>query len=200
MQTNDAGCWPLYRELAERDELPLRVFLTIGHGDMGGPEAPPSAGTALGLLSCDRVKIFSDGSLGAETAALRRPYVGSSNTGMLVWSAAELEAMVSAAKAQGYRLEIHAIGDRAAEAVLDALAAAKVGAEDRPVLTHCQVLGPDLIQRMAAGGVIANIQPSFVLTDAAWCSKRLEPAVQEFAYAWKTVGPTLRDECCLGVV
>jgi predicted amidohydrolase YtcJ len=33
---------------------------------------------------------------------------------------------------------------------------------ERPVLTHCQVLGPDLIQRMKTLGVIANIQPSFV--------------------------------------
>ena len=32
----------------------------------------------------------------------------------------------------------------------------------RPVLTHCQVLGADLIERMGRLGVIANIQPSFV--------------------------------------
>lgn len=37
--------------------------------------------------------------------------------------------------------------------------------KDRPILTHCQVLGEDLIERMRKLQVIANIQPQFVTTD-----------------------------------
>ena len=42
--------------------------------------------------------------------------------------------------AAGYRLEIHVIGDRAAEAALDALQFAQATPEQRHILTHCQVL------------------------------------------------------------
>lgn len=41
----------------------------------------------------------------------------------------------------GYRLEIHAIGDAAADAVLTALEISRVAPEKRPIIVHCQV-GP----------------------------------------------------------
>ena len=71
----------------------------------------------------------------------------------------ELAAKMAEAKRQGYRLEIHAIGDRAAASVLDGLEAAGVTPKDRAVITHCQLLGADLIERMAKLKCIANIQP-----------------------------------------
>ena len=48
---------------------------------------------------------------------------------------------------------------------------------DRAILTHCQVLGADLIEMMVGMGVIANIQPSFVPTDMEWASSRLTSEV-----------------------
>lgn len=58
---------------------------------------------------------------------------------------------------------------------------------ERPILTHCQVLGPDLIDRMRDMGVVANIQPSFVPTDMRWVQDRLSPRHQQYAYAWRTL-------------
>ncbi len=57
-----------------------------------------------------RVKLLADGSLGAETAALRQCYCGSHNKGMLLYKQEELEATVLKAHQRGYQLEIHAIG------------------------------------------------------------------------------------------
>lgn len=56
---------------------------------------------------------------------------------------------------------------------------------ERPVLTHCQVLSSSLIDRMASGGVVANVQPSFVPTDMRWVQQRLTPVQQRYSYAWK---------------
>jgi predicted amidohydrolase YtcJ len=47
--------------------------------------------------------------------------------------------MITHARGLGFRVEIHAIGDAAAEQVLDALDSAGVSPCERPVLTHCQV-------------------------------------------------------------
>jgi hypothetical protein len=217
---------------------------------------PPAAGTITesGMLRVDRVKIFSDGSLGAETAALLQPYVKTTaegggtvsqqgqerhgqtrtegtegatcmegmppgqegkegtgdadktsfsssttasatapendgkNRGLLIHTQRRLNAMVCEATCQGYRLEVHAIGDRAAESVMEAFEACPgFGPAQRPLLTHAQVLTGPLVERMARLGVVANVQPSFVKTDAQWVRKRIHPSSWPFAYCWKTL-------------
>lgn len=97
---------------------------------------------------------------------------------MLIQPQDSLNSKVAKAKQAGYRLEVHAIGDRAAAAALDAFAHARLDHADRPIITHCQILGADLIERMARQHVIANIQPSFVNTDAAFAKERLPRSLQ----------------------
>jgi len=82
---------------------------------------------------------LADGSLGAETAALREPYAGTENRGVLIHTPEALAAKVASAHRAGYQLEVHAIGDRALATVLDAFGAAGVEPAARPVVTHCQV-------------------------------------------------------------
>ena len=55
------------------------------------------------------------------------------------------------------------------------------------MMTHCQVLGDDLIAEMARQGVLGNVQPSFTITDAVWASKRLDVSVQRTSYCWKSM-------------
>ncbi len=50
-----------------------------------------------------------------------------------------------------------------------------------------QVLRADLIDRMVAMGVVADVQPQFVLTDSAWVDRRLPAPLLPFAYAWRTL-------------
>ena len=52
----------------------------------------------------------------------------------------QLNKLVSEATASGYRLEIHAIGDAAADAVLTSLEEEKIAPEKRPIMVHCQVM------------------------------------------------------------
>jgi hypothetical protein len=67
----------------------------------------PAAGASEGpLLSCGRVKLYSDGSLGAETAALRRPYVGTSNRGVLIMTPEVLTDKIASAHRVGFQLEV----------------------------------------------------------------------------------------------
>lgn len=49
------------------------------------------------------------------------------------------QSQVRQARDRGFRLEVHAIGDRAVSSVLDAFEEAGLTAEDRPIVTHCQV-------------------------------------------------------------
>lgn len=201
VQTNDPHAWPAYLALQQRGAVPVRVFLTIPHAEMAtalrqadrtaAERTVPLANDRVGLVSCHRCKLFADGSLGAETAALRAPYAGGlcDHAGVLVVEPSVLLARIGAAHRDGYRVEIHAIGDRAAAAALDALAAAGVPPAARPILTHCQVLGADLVERMHRAGVVANVQPSFVRADARWAARRLGAGSTRlaYAYAWRTL-------------
>jgi predicted amidohydrolase YtcJ len=74
--------------------------------------------------------------------------------------------MVVAAHRQGWQIGIHAQGDRAIGAVLDAYEAA-IEADPRPDprhrIEHCGYPTPDQLERMARLGVIAVNQPSLLV-------------------------------------
>lgn len=68
----------------------------------------------------------------------------------MIYPPAELERRLAVAVSEGYRLEVHAIGDACAAAVLDAFESVYRSAattqeppsKARPILTHCQVASP----------------------------------------------------------
>lgn len=217
VQTNDETAMTVYRSILASNELPIRIFLTPTHADLSR-DAKDGGSLGLAPSRCrdysgpmnraesrffvDRIKIFSDSSLGAETAAIRNlsssrssdaaadfesASTAPSMKGVLIHKESDLRRMVGEAKERGYRLEIHAIGDAAAEQVISALEYCGVTPSDRPIITHCQILGKDLIDRMRDLGAIANVQPSFVPTDMRWARNRLDPRHIPYSYAWKTL-------------
>ena len=50
-----------------------------------------------------------------------------------------------------------------------------------------QILRADLLDRMLSHGVIANIQPQFVPTDARWLQQLLPQQLADYAYSWKSL-------------
>jgi len=196
-QTNDEDAINIYLQLERERSLPIRVFLTPVQKELKKlPDMKPRQSLLTSVetdvsemasrLAWQRVKIFSDGSLGASTAALRVESSPGELTGLLTHNFDELQGMITESRSRGFRVEIHAIGDAAAEQVLRAMEAAEITAIERPVLTHCQVLGRDLIEKMRDLGVIANVQPSFVPTDMRWVQERLSSQKQLYAYGTYT--------------
>ncbi|EGD75660.1 hypothetical protein PTSG_07778 [Salpingoeca rosetta] len=201
VQPNDAHAWDVYTALHAEGQLQVRVHLTIPYDELhthaDAPERPTA--TSDDMLRCERVKVFADGSLGANTAALSLPYRCKhhrATKGILNYTQPTLETMFSRATRSGFQLEVHAIGDDAAHKVVSAFAECGLGREHRPILTHCQVLRQDVVDAMAQLQVVANIQPSFVVTDAAWVMKRLPPALLTHAYVWRTL--LMRGIPCAG--
>jgi predicted amidohydrolase YtcJ len=113
-------------------------------------------------------KVYADGALGSRTAALFEPYAcaGETQHGVLRLEATELAGLVSASARADIALALHAIGDRAAAVVLDALEAVSSrprGAAHR--LEHLQLVRPDDVRRLAALGVTASVQPVHAAAD-----------------------------------
>lgn len=185
IQTVDENAYSLYNTLHEAGELTIRVYLTPMIKEL--PELikiGAKSNQGDDFLRWGRIKLFSDGSLGAETAALIGNYQNSSSNGILMYSDQILYDLITNAHHHGWQLEIHAIGDRSSAQVVNAFEKAK-SYTNRSVLTHCQILNESIITKMAKLGIIANIQPIFLNTDLHWAEKRLGKERMKYSYAWK---------------
>ena len=132
-------------------------------------------------------KEYADGALGSGTAALFEPRTcGDAGAGIMRVAADELDGMFAAGRAAGIGLAVHAIGDRAAAEVLDAVERAprpRPGVP-RDRIEHAQLVRAVDRPRFAALGVTASVQPIHAavdrdLVEACWDGRQAD------AYAWR---------------
>lgn len=132
-------------------------------------------------------KEYADGALGSGTAALFAPQsCGDRDAGILRVEPAELDALFAAARPAGIGLAVHAIGDRAAATVLDAVERAPARQAGVPPdrMEHVQLIRASDRRRLASLGVTASIQPVHAaadrdLVEACWAGR------QDDAHAWR---------------
>jgi predicted amidohydrolase YtcJ len=168
----------------------LRVMLDIPAAAIGAArEAGLRTGTVLAGAQTMRIgwaKVYADGALGSRTAAVFAPYrCGDEGTGILRLSPDQLDDVVGRAREAGIGLAIHAIGDRATAAVLDALARgprpAAGAIPDR--IEHLQLVRPADVPRLAALEVTASLQPLHCPSDRD-TAERCWPDRLDDAYPW----------------
>jgi len=158
----DADSIDTYGEGLRLSRRPLRIDALLHVAARDYAAARDRLHTASGgRARAVGIKIFSDGSLGARTAALHAPYADADTTGELLVSKAELCAELAACAEQGVVCAIHAIGDRALRTVLQAAAApASRGARVR--IEHAELIGPEELDRCEALRIPLVMQPNFV--------------------------------------
>jgi hypothetical protein len=153
-----------YVHLDREGRLPIRVnLLHLLRPDLGGaPYALPPPHLS-DWLRCDTVKLFADGALSAATAALTRPYADGSR-GILRLAADEIQALGRTARAAGYRLAVHAIGDQAIGEVLEAYRRLEAEAPDAPPprLEHFALPSAAHVEEARRLGVSVVTQPIFL--------------------------------------
>lgn len=101
------------------------------------------------------IKIFTDGSFGAKTAALSFNFKNEDNNGMLVYSDHELKEILE--KAHPNQTAIHAIGDRAIEQVLKCSVPG-----ERNRIEHAELVQDAHIPQIKKLGLILSMQPNFL--------------------------------------
>jgi predicted amidohydrolase YtcJ len=162
----------LYKALRERGDLTMRIRLAF---DMkpgldaaewkrrldlyqeAADEVPPNDWIATGIL-----KAFADGVVESNTAAVLEPYAGMSARdpgafGTPFWAPGELADAIHVADAQGWQVQVHAIGDAAIREALDAFEGCDKSRRHR--VEHIEAPAPREIGRFSVLGVIASMQP-----------------------------------------
>jgi predicted amidohydrolase YtcJ len=193
----DLGVIDALRELDAAGSLKVRHLVRVAWGCI---EEAARMGLRTGVgsewVKILGVKLYADGWLGPRTAALRAPYSDHPEVqytrdpfpfGILFLDLDRAIRDVARADELGFNITSHAIGDRGAETVLDAYEAVGVKPRDRWQLEHVQVMGDDLIDRMASDGVIGSMQLSFATSDQHFADSALGPERVRRAYAWRTM-------------
>jgi predicted amidohydrolase YtcJ len=178
-------------KLRRERRLPIRFYVLV-------PASQFTLAKQLGLstgfgdewVRLGSVKIFTDGSLGARTAALDAPYNDDpTNSGVIIYGQKQLDEIVAEAQGSDFQVAVHAIGDRAIGMSLEAIAKA-VSTPPRKQLRHriehASVLNPELIKRLGESGLIVTVQPHFLVSDF-WVGQRLGPSRARFTYPFKSL-------------
>jgi len=166
-----------YMRLRRRNSLPLRVTAIAPYAAMDGLYGQ-GIGSNVGdeWLKFGALKLFADGSLGAQTALLSQPYADKPATcGIRFHTLEELKGKCAAAHAKGFQLAIHAIGDRAVRETIEAIEfalAEENNAAYRHRIEHVSMIDAECIERMARRGIVGTLQPQFVTSDT-WTPARI---------------------------
>jgi hypothetical protein len=161
-----------YRESEAAGVLRARVVASLHWDPAGGLEQIPALVEARRAASgprlrADSVKLFLDGVIESETAALLEPYFArdgrpTDNFGISNFTDADLTRIVTELDRLDFQVHFHAIGEGAHRQALDAVAAARDvnGQRDtRHHIAHLEAIHPDDVVRFAPLRVTATFQP-----------------------------------------
>ncbi len=182
-----------YRELAADGKLPIRVYEQLRFLTPAGFQEFLDEGyrynQRFGRFKIGPLKVVSDGSLGAHSAAMLEPYRNDpAAKGIFLFSDEELRELIGTAYANGFSAVIHCIGDAALEQVLNALAeeSAKYPAGDRRSgIIHCQIMSASQQDRFRELGLLAYVQPVFIRSDARIVANCVGEEKAEQSYNWR---------------
>lgn len=159
-----------YQEAYHQGRLPVRAYMAIYGGPTGIMERCIASGMRTGAgnerLKVGPAKIFTDGSAGGRTAAMREPYLGDTpDRGIFLYADAELDELVSRYHRAGFQIAIHAIGDAAIDQALAAYARVldeSPGGDRRHRIEHCGYIVPEHIDIMVEHCIYPAPQPVFI--------------------------------------
>jgi predicted amidohydrolase YtcJ len=177
------GAFEVFQRLHEAGELTLRVWQSFPHEQVEHLRALGlRSGFGDDMLRAGYLKVFMDGTLGSATARLL------DGSGTEITSRDELAEIVRRGCEAHFPVAVHAIGDAANRAALDAFEATRPDWEPlglRPRIEHAQLLAPEDVARFAAIGVPASVQSSHAPSDRDLADRLWEG--RDGAYAYRSL-------------
>ncbi|HEY7332842.1 MAG TPA: amidohydrolase [Candidatus Limnocylindria bacterium] len=197
---NGSGRWAALgdrasRLLAAAPTVDGRIRLAVGvpaEAIEAAAELGLATGAPIGEASTVRAgwaKAYADGALGSRTAALFEPYTcPPHDTGILRLEPEALDDLLARGRRSGIGLAVHAIGDRAAAAVLDAIDRASPAGHGLPPhrIEHLQLLRAEDRPRLARLDVTASIQPVHCAADRPHVDRCWRDRAA-LAYPWRSL-------------
>ncbi len=150
------GAIGLWQRLEQQGALPLRVWQSTPAERLGDlREIGLRSGAGSPLLRLGYLKTFMDGTLGSQTASM------TDGSGVVITSSDELEQIVREGADAGWPVAVHAIGDAANKAALDAFERSREAWQPRGLrqrIEHAQCLAAEDVGRFAELGIAVSLQ------------------------------------------
>lgn len=160
-------------ELHDAGELRLRVRLYVPWERIGDEASAAREYSRPGWVELGGGKAFADGTLNSRTAWMLKPYrdpLPDQPLGSALMPEPALRRAMEACAGAGVWLAVHAIGDGAVRAVLNAREATP-GARVR--IEHAEIIDASDVPRFAALGVTCSVQPCHLLYDSEVLGRQL---------------------------
>lgn len=190
-----------YARLAREGRVTVRSEQSIMVEPKGDPKDEIAKAAALRrrfagtpYMTVNSIKVFADGVIEfpAQTAALLQPYLDPASgepgtkSGELLFDPATIDALFAEADRQGFDIHVHAIGDGAVHATLNAFETLREqAAPDKRKLSiaHLELVDPGDFGRFAALSVSPNFQLLWAQPDA-WTVESLLPHLGAARHRW----------------
>ena len=184
---------PIYHKLEGTGRLTCRIYARLsiaGIAKLVRERIRRAHGTEF--VKVGSLKAFADGSLGSNTAWFFEPYLNAPTTGlaMEVLTSGRLREWALEADRHGLQLSVHAIGDRANDAVLtifEDVVRENPAWDRRFRIEHAQHVRAEDIQRFASLGIVVSAQPYHCIDDGVWAEQRIGPVRAATTYAFKSL-------------
>ena len=184
----------VYQELLRRGELTTRIY---ARPTLDKWEDLRAVGLRHGMgsdwIRVGGLKGFVDGIMGNSSARFYEPYLHSGERGSwrpMMDPPGNMQRLLLGADSAGLWPQVHAIGDQAIDTLIDMYehVMRTNGRKDRRFrIIHTQVIrGPEVAQRMARLGIIAEVQPYHAIDDMRWMEERIGDR-SKWAYAFRTL-------------
>jgi predicted amidohydrolase YtcJ len=198
----------LYESLSQRDALTCRIFLSYAINAQSSMEeietrirnvANHPRHTYDNRLWLRGIKIFLDGGMLTGSAYMREPWGVSSiysitdpqYRGLLYVEASKLYQMAKLALANDLQFTAHAVGDGAVLSLIDAYE--RIAEQDfpvkdkRPCITHCNFMSAEAIEAMAKHGIVADLQPAWLVLDGKTLLKQFGQNRTKYFQPYRTL-------------
>ena len=184
-----------YRELIEEGALTARVYEQANFTDLPSLREFVEAGNVTGagddMFKIGPLKMLGDGSLGARTAFISRPYADDPSTcGFSLFSQQQFDELIGYANAHNMQVAVHSIGDASMDMILDAVEKALAEnprADHRHGIVHCQITRAEQLKRLAEMHMHVYAQSIFLDYDNHIIEDRVGPELAATSYNWKTL-------------
>ena len=185
--------WEAYK-LVQKEAPTLRVYQQVNFMEPNEFNEFLSEGFRTGVgdsfLKIGPLKMFLDGSLGARTALMRKPYNDDPSTcGIPTITKECLDEMIKTAQENGFSVIVHAIGDGAIDMALTAYEKVIKNGENslRHGIVHCQITDMPMLERFKKSDILALVQPIFLHYDMTVVEDRVGKELAGTSYAFETL-------------
>ncbi len=189
-----------YAVLADAGRLPLRIHACIREEALEtairrGLRSGDTLAAGRDRAKVGWMKLFADGTLASRTAAMLEPFEPEPDRapppagplGLFFTPPDRLAELAERAATHGIATQIHAIGDSAVRACLDALEPTVGRTAFTPRLEHVQLADPLDVPRFGRRGIAASVQPVHLRMDAEPARRAWGARAETNGYPWRSL-------------